>query len=447
METLMHKLFTEGTRGEPKKQTEIGPVPESWTVARLDQLATIERGKFSHRPRNAPQFYGGSIPFVQTGDVSKCGGRIRRYSQTLNERGLAISRMFPRGTILLTIAANIGFTGILDFDSACTDSLVAITPTGGDSAEFLNYYLQTQQPIMDRLAPQGTQKNINIQFLKPWLIPLPPHEEQVAIAAVLSAAQQAIERQERLIALTTELKKALMHKLFTEGTRGEPKKQTEIGPVPKSWDVVPLGSLAKIGNGATPKRDNVAYWTGGSIPWLTSGKIHEGHIKKPDQYVTEIAKAECHLPLVSAGSLLIAITGEGKTLGNAALVEFDTCVSQHLAYLRFHCTDVVAPFLLYFLQGQYAHLRQMSVGAGSTKKALTCGLLKRYLVPVPKKDEQKLIAAVLETIVAKLNGHERTAECLNALFRTLLHELMTAKIRVHDLALSALEEAQSAGAV
>ena len=109
---------------------------------------------------------------------------------------------------------------------------------------------------------------------------------------MLSAVQRAVERQERLIALTAELKKALMHKLFTEGTRGERLKQTEIGPVPASWETVPLGSIAKIGNGSTPKRDNIAYWQGGTIPWLTSGKIHEGRITNPDQYVTDTAKAE-----------------------------------------------------------------------------------------------------------------------------------------------------------
>jgi type I restriction enzyme S subunit len=269
---------------------------------------------------------------------------------------------------------------------------------------------------------------------------VPPLDEQCQIAGVLSAVQRAIERQERLIALTAELKKALMHKLFTEGTRGEPLKQTEIGPVPESWEIVPLGSIAKIGNGATPKRDNVAYWKDGTIPWLTSGKIHEGRITKPAQYVTETAKAECHLPLVAGGSLLVAITGEGKTLGNAALVEFDTCVNQHLAYVQFHRSDVVASFFLYFLQRQYAHLRQMSVGAGSTKKALTCGLLKRYGVPVASIAEQKVIASALDAVFTKLKVHERLADSLRSLFGTLLHQLMTAQIRVQDLDLSALQE-------
>jgi type I restriction enzyme S subunit len=89
----------------------------------------------------------------------------------------------------------------------------------------------------------------------PWI---PIHEQQ-KIAGVLGVVQQAIEQQERQLQLTAELKKTLLHQLFTQGLRGEPQKQTEIGPVPESWEIVPLGSLAKIGNGSTPKRGNVGY--------------------------------------------------------------------------------------------------------------------------------------------------------------------------------------------
>ena len=105
---LLRKLFIEGTRGEPQKQTEIGLIPKSWVVVKLGKIARIERGKFSHRPRNEPRFYGGDFPFVQTGDIANCDGYIRSHVQTLNEEGLAISKMFRKGTILITIAANIG---------------------------------------------------------------------------------------------------------------------------------------------------------------------------------------------------------------------------------------------------------------------------------------------------------------------------------------------------
>lgn len=187
------KLFREGLNGEKIKKTEIGEMPESWKIMQLTNVAEVVRGKFSHRPRNEPRFYGGKIPFIQTGDVARCNGRIRAYSQTLNESGLAISKLFPKGTIVLTIAANIGETGILEFDSAFPDSLVGITPNQTMYPIFLEYYLQTQKAEMNRLAPKGTQKNINIQFLKPWPIPCPSIDEQKAIAHHLRIIDEKLE--------------------------------------------------------------------------------------------------------------------------------------------------------------------------------------------------------------------------------------------------------------
>lgn len=217
--SLMRKLFTEGLRGERQKQTQIGPMPESWEMVELGQIAAIERGKFSHRPRNHPRFYGGSTPFVQTGDVSNCNGRIESYSQTLNEEGVRISKVFPSGTILITIAANIGFTGILEFDSACPDSLVGITPNNRVSVDYLQYYLSTQQPEMDRLAPRGTQKNINIQFLKPWPVRLPPQEEQVGIANCLGKVDTKLHNATKKKDALTDLFRTLLHQLMTAQVR------------------------------------------------------------------------------------------------------------------------------------------------------------------------------------------------------------------------------------
>ena len=217
--TLLHQLFTQGLRGEPQKQTEIGPVPESWEVVRLAGVAKIERGKFTHRPRNEPRFYGGQTPFVQTGDVSSCDGRIREYSQTLNEEGVLISKVFPAGTILITIAANIGFSGILEFESACPDSLIGLTPNERIDVEFLQHYLTTQQPAMDKLAPRGTQKNINIQFLKPWLVPLPSSDEQSEIREALNAVDFKVRVARRKHAALTALFRTLLHQLMTAQIR------------------------------------------------------------------------------------------------------------------------------------------------------------------------------------------------------------------------------------
>jgi type I restriction enzyme, S subunit len=212
---LMEHLFRHGTRGEATKQTDIGEMPVSWESKRLNEIAAIERGKFTHRPRNDPAFYGGAIPFIQTGDVATCNGWIKTFSQTLNDRGLSVSKIFPKGTIAITIAANIGFTGILEFDSAFPDSLIGITPVKQVNNEFLNYYLSTQQKKMDEIAPRGTQKNINIEFLSPWPIFLPSLQEQKEISSILHACDAKIAALEHEANLHDELFRAILEELMT----------------------------------------------------------------------------------------------------------------------------------------------------------------------------------------------------------------------------------------
>ena len=338
------------------------------------------------------------------------------------------------GDILMSVRAPVGPTNVADRICCIGRGLAAIRPRDIDG-DFLFFNLRYIEKMIASLGTGSTFHAINkSQLASVEVNPLGfSLSEQQKISAVLGRVQRAIEQQERLIALTTELKKALLHKLFTEGLRGEPQKQTEIGPVPESWEVVLLSSLAKVGNGSTPKRTNAGYWRDGTIPWLNSTKIHELFITEADQFVTDLAVIECHLPRVKPGSLLIAITGQGKTLGNSALVSFETCINQHLAYAQFSATDVVPEFVLWFMQTRYEHLRSISQAGGSTKGALTCGYLKTYHIPVPSLEEQREIADVFAALDRKQKVHECKHAGLTDLFRSLLHQLMTAQIRVNDL--------------
>ena len=421
-------------------ETEIGPIAAEWELSDLTKIA-------------APPQYGltatssssGNVQFLRITDIDdwKVDWRDVPFCDC-PEEDVAKYRLRSGDIVFARIGATTGkSTLIVNPPGAVFASyLIRIRANRGVDPCFLAHYFRSSGywRQIDANKNANLKKGVSGSLLKTLLVPKPPLREQRRIAGVLTAVQRAVEQQERLIALTAELKKALMHKLFTQGTRGEPQKQTEIGPIPKSWRTVRLGELAKIGNGSTPKRGNAAYWENGSVPWLTSGKIHEGMISQADELVTPAACEECHLPLVPAESLLIAITGKGKTLGNAALVKFDTRVSQHLAYLRWHDVNAVVPaFYLYFLQGRYEHLRQLSVGAGSTKRALTCGELKQYLVPRAARDEQVEIASTVQQVDATESEHRKRGELLQDLFRTLLHQLMTAQLRVDQVDLSELK--------
>ncbi|MCE7732832.1 restriction endonuclease subunit S [Vibrio campbellii] len=190
-------------------------VPNGWEIQKLEQIATVERGKFSARPRNDPKYFGGNIPFVQTGDIAAAKTYLQNYTQTLNEDGLKVSRLFPKNTILITIAANIGDTAITSFDVACPDSLVAIRTHKDTDCFWLKLYLETCKDELDGKATQNAQKNINLQVLKPLEVLTPPYSEQRKIAQILSTWDRGIATSEKLIDARKQQKKALMQQLLT----------------------------------------------------------------------------------------------------------------------------------------------------------------------------------------------------------------------------------------
>ncbi len=346
------------------------------------------------------------------------------------------TKVVPKDSIIFATRVGVGKVGINRIDLAINQDLAGVLiDNEKHDIKFLAYQLgiDSIQQYVAMNKRGATIKGITRDCLEQIRLNLPPLPEQKKIAHILSTVQRAIEAQERIIQTTTELKKALMHKLFTEGLRHELQKQTEIGPVPESWEVVELGSIAKVGNGSTPKRANKAYWERGTIPWLNSTKIHDRFITEADQFVTPQAVKECHLPKVARNSLLIAITGQGKTLGNSAITRIETCINQHLAYALFHAAKIVPDFVLWFMQTRYDYLRSIAHGGGSTKGALTCGFLKRLPIPLPSRAEQGEIVTTFQTLEDKLAIAVRKQATLKDLFRTLLHELMTAKTRVHEL--------------
>jgi len=292
------------------------------------------------------------------------------------------------------------------------------------------------------------QASVSVARLRTVRLLFPPLIEQRAIAAVLTTIRRAIEATDRVIAAMRELKKSLMRHLFTYGpvpidqADQVPLKETEIGPMPEHWQLRKLGDVADIGNGSTPSRSNVSYWTDGRIPWLTSGKVHEVVIRRADQFVTEVARRECHLPVVKAGSIVVAITGQGKTLGNAALITFDTCVNQHLAYVQLKNGAPLASFVRAYLQTRYDHFREVSGSGGSTKGALTCAFLRRYPLPYPPQHDQRKISTALDAAHRKLETEQARKSALEALFTTVLRLLMTGRVRVSDCPEEAVPTAQ-----
>jgi len=155
-----------------------GSPASDWPKDKLGNLGSLDRGKSRYRPRDEPSLFGGPYPFIQTGDVANSSGNITTFSQTYSDFGLAQSRLWPAGTLCITIAANIAKTGMLGFDACFPDSVVGFTPNDRVRVEFIQFWLRTLQGQLEEEAPQAAQRNINLQTLRELELFIPPIGKQ-----------------------------------------------------------------------------------------------------------------------------------------------------------------------------------------------------------------------------------------------------------------------------
>ncbi|MBX9600045.1 MAG: restriction endonuclease subunit S [Bryobacteraceae bacterium] len=407
-----------------------------WETLRLDQLCSMRTEQASADDLESEYYV--AMEHVDTGRLS-----LSRWGSVDGVR--SSKSRFRRSDILYgKLRPYLDKAVIAPFDGVCSTELLPLEPNRSKiNPEFLALLLHTSDFIS---YAEATTVGVNHPrtswaSISRFVAQIPSLTEQSRITAVLKSFEESLRIEERLVEALASLKSATMAKLFQEGFRDEPLKQLETGLVPESWKTVRLGDIAKIGNGSTPKRTNADYWDGGDIPWITSTKIHEVIINRAEEFVTQAAFRECHLPLVPRKSLVVAITGQGKTLGNVALLETDTCINQHLAYVQFRDPSVLPEFYLFYLQSLYPYFRQVSSSGGSTKGALTCAFIANIEVPLPPKQEQQDIAHALMQLTRRHMIAAKRSEALSRLFAATLPQLMNGAICVKDFNLAEVNHA------
>ncbi len=200
-----------------------GELPEGWEIVTLKEVCEVKRGKSKHRPRNAVELYGGNYPFIQTGDIRNSnGGYIKNYSQTYSEIGLAQSKIWPKGTLCITIAANIGETAILDFDACFPDSVVGLLSNNEILFnKFLNYFFISFKQKLEELAPATAQKNINVDILEKVKISLPQISEQHQIVKEIESRLSVADKLEEQIKTSLQQAEALRQSILKKAFEGE----------------------------------------------------------------------------------------------------------------------------------------------------------------------------------------------------------------------------------
>ena len=209
---------------EPIEQSgNLGPfkLPHGWEWKKLGEIGELQRGKSKHRPRNDPKLFGGEYPFIQTGDVARSSDYVEDFSQTLSEFGYNQSKLFPIGTVCITIAANIADTAILKFPCCFPDSIVGFVPFEEIvSSEFVHYYISTIKNDLEHYAPATAQKNINLKILNEVLVPVPSlREHEVIMDKIKNLLDKEYEASQYLF-LENSIK-LLKQSILSKAFRGE----------------------------------------------------------------------------------------------------------------------------------------------------------------------------------------------------------------------------------
>lgn len=383
-----------------------------------------------------PDYWEGEIPWI----TSKWLGETLELvdgEKFVSERAIKESstKIVPKDSIIFATRVGVGKVGINRVDLAINQDLAGVLIDNSDyELKFVAYQLGTAsvQQFVAMNKRGATIKGITRDCLAQVRLDVPPLPEQKKIAHILSTVQRAIEAQERIIRTTSELKKALMHKLFTEGLRNEFQKQTEIGAIPGSWAVVKIKDHC-VDSAFGPRFSSGLYASDGNILTLrTTDMEDDGRIDYNAAPKARMDYDRFEKHYLQKGDVVVSRSG---TCGIASVFEGHVMPVLPGAFLiRLRMKKSVQPaFLRHYINSPVGRPRILQLAQGAIQKNISGTRLGNLSIPLPSLDEQREISAAVGTVDKKLESHRTKLRANQDLFRTLLHELMTAKTRVHAL--------------
>ena len=377
----------------------------SWEYVTLDKLGTVARGKSKHRPRNDKILFGGKYPFIQTADVKAAELYLTEYSETYSERGLEQSKLWPAGTLCITIAANIADTAILGIDACFPDSVMGYIPFEGvANVKFVKYAFDILQRDCQKISQGAAQDNLSWKKLSTINFPAPPIEIQDKIVSVLGTYDDLIENNQKQIKLLEEAAQRLYKEWFVDLRFPGYETTPVVDGVPEGWKKVSLAEIAPI---VTGKKDANFGTADGKYLFFTCAQ--------------EPIKA----PSYSFDCDAVILAGNGDF--NVKLYR-----GQFEAYQRTYIFSPYDSTMLYLLfYAVKENMRQLFQGAsGSTIKFLTKGMLENIFVFVPDDKIIEMFNSCCEAYQKKMETLKSQINAAQEARDRLLPKLMSGEIKV-----------------
>lgn len=431
---------------EGYKATELGALPLDWQIKKIGELFSVQQGiSMSKARRDGPNKH----PFLRTLNVFWKGIDLTTLDyMDFSEREIEKLNLLL-GDLLVCEGGDIGRTAMWRGElESCgyQNHLHRLRVKSNDvNPEFVMFWMQAAMEILGYYREEGnntTIPNLSQSRLKNFDIPLPPLPEQRAIAATLRTVQEAKEKTDAVIAATKALKAAMMKHLFTYGPVPPEEaekvalKETEIGAVPDGWDIVNLGEISEFLQYGTSKKCD--YDVKG-YPVLRIPNIMNGIINCSDLKFLEITNEDFDKIKLKIGDILFVRTnGVRNLVGRCAIYQGEPEESLFASYLirvRLKSDQVLPAFVQYYSETPSGRefLSGQASGSADGKFNINTQTIKSVVLPLPDIKIQKKIVEIISSIDQKLAAEQSRKEALDTLFTSLLHDLMTAKIRVNPV--------------
>jgi len=397
--------------------------PKGWTKTVLYRISKdFGRGKSKHRPRNDPILYGGKHPFIQTGDVKESQGRITRFSQTYNELGLSQSKLWPKETMCITIAANIAETGILTFPACFPDSIIGFVADKNKCDVFFveylfryfKYYIQTEY-----VGTGTAQDNINLGTFEQLEFPIPSLPIQNKIVKILKSIDDLIFNLKQINEKLEQTAQTIFKSWFIDFDGVTEFEDSELGEIPKGWKVESLDDNIDFLNGIALQ--NFRPTNKEFLPVIKIKEIKEGISEKTEKAGYQIDSKY----IINNGDILFSWSGSLELkiwcFGKGAL-------NQHI--FKVTSKDYEKWFYYQWIKFHLPEFRRIAIG-----KTTTMGHIQRYhlhdsLILIPPTKTFENYNLVLNPIFDQIISNMLECEILKQIKDKLLPKLMSGEIRI-----------------
>lgn len=409
-------------------ETKIGGIPDNWEVVRLGDVSLGFVSGGTPSTKN-PAYWNGDIPWMTSAHIN--GRTVTQGVKCITEEGLknSATNVVPKNNILIATRVGIGKVAVNLVDMTISQDLTGVVLDHKKvNVDFIYWLLSNHTSKLKSLAQGSTIKGLLRKEIENLKLPRPPLPEQHRIAEILATADTAIRKVDDAIAKTERLKMGVMQELLTKGIGHEEFKDTEIGRIPREWRVTTLRSECAVGTGGTPSRKHPEYF-GGTVPWIKTTEVNYNTIMETGECITELGLQNSNAKIYPAGTLIIAMYGQGVTRGKCAILGMDAAMNQACAAVTPKNDNTThVKYLQYWCQFKYDQIRNL--GQGANQSNLNLSVVSSMRFPLPPISEQHRIAEIIRTIDKKLELERKRKEKLERIKKSLMNELLTGKKRV-----------------